>query len=170
MTMPSSRRKRLWFDDRTVARRLDEQLVVPESDRAAQKLFRHPNDSRQKQQIMERGRYAPGAECMEKYGSRIARFVDPILIPSRVRGLTRFHKHTDLIAKNGDLRCGKDRNIRNEPVGFERSNLCGIKPDRRISICLNKQIREWRVSFRQVSSVHFQDDSLKVLLLVCNLR
>src|SRR5262245_38742166 len=74
-------------DDAAVLRRLAEELIVPETDRALEQLRRGGQERWRPQKIVERGRRAPGAERVEEDRRRVARFVRVVLVEELAPGM-----------------------------------------------------------------------------------
>src|ERR1041384_3819014 len=93
-----------------VSGRFAEQLVVPESQRAAEQLRRGHQERRVPKQVMKRRRNSPRAQRMKKHHRRIGRFVRMKFVEEVMTGMFWIDKFREFVAKGVNLLIVQDTN------------------------------------------------------------
>ena len=104
---------------------LHEELVVPEAHSSPEELARGNEDGGVPEEIVERGRDAPGAERVEENAARLAGLVRVPLVEEVGSGMLRAEKWLELGAQELDLVVVEDPYPRQETVAFEAGKLLG---------------------------------------------
>src|SRR3990172_1799756 len=85
--------------DASEMRRLHEELVVPEAHSSPEELTRGNDDCDVPEEIVERGRDAPGAERVKENAARLARLVRMPLVEEVSSGMLQVEKGLELRAQ-----------------------------------------------------------------------
>lgn len=109
--------------DAAVMGRFAEELIVPHSDRAAQKLCGRDTDGGVPEKIVKPGAQSPGAEGMEENGVRSCRFVGVVFVPEFGADVVRIEESAEFFAKKIDLVIIEDAKAGQIAVYFKEVDL-----------------------------------------------
>ena len=109
-------------DDAAVMCGLDEELVVPEADGAAEELGGGDEEGRVPEQVVEGGADAPGAEGVKEDAGRVGGLVGMVLV-EEVAGMGGIHQGGQLVAEDVDLPIVEHGDAGKETVFVKRGDL-----------------------------------------------
>ena len=114
--------------DASDMRRFHEELVVPEAYLSVEELAGGNEDGGVPEEVVERGRDAPGAEGVEENSARLAGLVRVTLVEEVSSGMLRVEKRLELGAQELDLVVFQDLDAGQKTVAVEPRELLGGEP------------------------------------------